>query len=243
MRILAIDTSTRIQAIALVDAGTQLARRHHIVRVNHAATLLRNIHDMLDQHSWTVADLDLVAVGVGPGSFTGLRVGLANAKAIARAAAAPIAGISSLEAVARPVCDVHDGFVVSAIDARRGEVYTQSYQSASGSYESISDSRTSTPGELRDHILELEGEAAVLVVGSGVQAFESDLGAWPDGVRVRALSGGWSSPSPFSIAMLGRSRVLENTPDDLNVLEPDYIRLSDAEISWNERNPPAQKGA
>jgi len=233
VRILSIDTSTRIQALGLVEDGRQLARRHHIVRINHAATLLHNISDMLEQHRWSMKDIDLVGVGIGPGSFTGLRVGLANAKALARAAHAHIAGISSLDALARPACDIHDGLVVAAIDARRSEVYSATYRGdGSGAFEKVVEARTIAPEELSKHIRELEGR--VLVIGNGIRSYANDLDHWRD-ERIRSLSNGWDSPSPFSIAMMAHSRLESEDVDDLITLEPNYIRLSDAEIAWRER--------
>ena len=84
MRALAIDTSTKAQSLALTDGDRVVARRITHVRTNHSESLLRNIDDMLAQARWGLSELDLVAAGLGPGTFTGLRVGLATAKALAR---------------------------------------------------------------------------------------------------------------------------------------------------------------
>lgn len=233
MRILSMDTSTRIQALGLVEDGRQIARRHHVVRTNHAATLLHNISDMLEQHRWATGELDLVGVGIGPGSFTGLRVGLANAKALARAARAEIVGISTLDALARPVCDVHSGLVFATIDARRSEVYSATYHSnGRGEFERIGEPRTIAPNALREEIL--GAEEAALVVGNGIRGYPDQLDTW-DREDIRSLSNGWDSPSPFSIAMMAAVQVESGKADDLVSLEPDYIRLSDAEIAWRER--------
>jgi tRNA threonylcarbamoyladenosine biosynthesis protein TsaB len=225
--ILSIDTSTKFQSLALVDDAIPLARRLHRIKLDHSDTLLHNVSDLLEQQRVAVADLSLVAVGLGPGSFTGLRVGLANAKALARAAGADIVGVSSLAAVARPSCYMHEGPVVVAIDARRSEVYTATYRGRGSDFEALDTARTARPDDLRAHILELAAGADVLVVGDGVRRYSEQLGAF-DHPRIRVLDGPWDPPSSVSIAFLGRSIVDTEGPHDLNTLEPDYIRPSDA---------------
>lgn len=225
--ILAIDTATRYQSLALVDGSDPVARRLHHIKLDHSDTLLHNISDMLDQHQVAVADLDLVAVGLGPGSFTGLRVGLANAKALARAADCAIVGVSSLAAVARPACYMHEGPVVAAIDARRGEVFTATFQGRGADFTRLDEERTARPEELRSAILEYADGAHTLVVGDGVRRFPDQLATF-DHARIRVLDAPWDAPSSVSIAFLGRALFDERGGDDLGLLEPNYIRPSDA---------------
>ncbi len=225
--ILSIDTSTKFQSLALTDGATPLARRLHRIKLDHSDTLLQNIGDMLDQQHVRVEDLSLVAVGLGPGSFTGLRVGLANAKALARAAGAAIVGVSSLSAVARPACYMHEGPVVAAIDARRGEVYSATYQGRGAEFKQLAEERTTDAKSLREHVLELAKDDPVLVVGDGVRRYTDQLGAF-DHSNVRVLDAPWDAPSSVSIAFLARSILESEGSSDINTLEPNYIRPSDA---------------
>lgn len=227
-RVLAIDTSTRIQALALVEGSEQLARRHHVTRGNHADTLLHNIHDMLTQHGWTVDALDLVACGLGPGSFTGLRVGLANAKALAFSAGADLAGVSSLAAIARPVTNVVEGPVLAAIDARRNEVFAGLYQADGERLVVLREECALGPDALAKWI---ESLGHVSVVGGGYQTY---FGQAPCGAA-RILGSGWDSPSPYSIATLGRLAAVSPSSSAFAALEPNYIRPSDAEANLAAR--------
>ncbi len=229
-KILAVDTSTKIQVLGLTIGTAQVARVQHKVRVDHSNTLLSNINAMLSQHGLKVQDLDLVACGLGPGSFTGLRVGMANAKAIARAADAPIVGVSSLAAIARPVAALHDGTIVSGIDARRGEVFAVAFDNE---MQPLDDEVAYTPDELHQMIEALAETTNVKLVGNGFRAHDS-LQNWAGNVEL--LDPAWDWPSPYSIAMMAKNRLEESGPDDLVSLEPNYIRPSDAEISWKKKS-------
>ena len=233
LKILSIDTSTRIQAIGLVHGTVQVARHHHLVPRDHSSTLLQNISTMLGQQGWSAADLDLVACGLGPGSFTGLRVGMANAKGLARAADAAIVGVSTLASIARPVAALHQGWVVSAIDARRGEVYAAVYR-VGNDIEIEHVDRAWQPEALASAIEDLSAQAPVCLVGDGFRAHSlfQDL----EDPQIKLLDAAWDSPSPFSTASIGRRIYQDRGGDDLVTLEPNYIRLSDAEISWQARS-------
>jgi len=224
--ILALDTSSRVQTLALVQGDTLLARRQHVANNNHAATLLHNISDIMTQHDMELGQLDLIVCGLGPGSFTGLRVGLANAKAIALSTGAGLVGISSLEAMARPVWSARKECVFALADARRGEVYLSAF---SRDFVALCPEVAITPS---DALLRIEARAhdePVSVVGSGLEAFKgvfADLGS-----NVSCFGEGWDCPSPFSLALLGRARAQESGTENWKVLEPNYIRPSDAKVS------------
>lgn len=235
-RILAIDTATRIQALALIEGDEQVARRHHSSPGNHADTLLHNINDMMRQQNWSIDDIDLVACGLGPGSFTGLRVGLANAKAIAVSANAVISGVSTLAAIARPVTALHSGPVVAAIDARRREVYVGVYQVGPNGFEAVQADTALGPDALLSLLDSLEDP---VIVGGGAQAYFK-AGQLPG--HIRSLGSGWDSPSPYSVGTLTRARVLSEGPGDLVTLEPNYIRPSDAEANLALRAQARQSG-
>ncbi len=224
-RILAIDTSSLVQTLALVEGETLLARRHHVAKSNHASTLLHNISDMLNQHDMTIRDLNLIVCGIGPGSFTGLRVGLANAKGIALATGAGLVGVSSLEAMARPVWAATRSTVVALADARRNEAYVATYDS---NFTRCHADRAMAPEDAVKHIQELAAKGDVAIVGSALRAYPH---AFQDLGDVRAFGEGWDCPSPFSLALIGRAQALEHGADAWSLLEPNYIRPSDAEIT------------
>ena len=226
-RILAMDTSTRAQSLALVEDDRVVARKV-TTTPNHATTLLRNIDDLMSGAGWKPADLRLVAVGLGPGTFTGLRVGLANAKAIARSAGAAIVGVDSMEALASPIAALVDGVVVTIADARRGEVYLAKYRARDGAVTTVAGAEAMLPERARESIAAESGP--LVLVGTGLRAF-AELTRWerPD---VRVLSSAWDAPSSVSIAILARRLLEYRGPDDLAALEPNYVRLSDAELNF-----------
>lgn len=228
MRILALDTSTKSQVLALVEGSDVVARRMGRVRVNHSETLLANIDDMLRQARWKRDGIDLVTVGLGPGTFTGLRVGLATAKAIARGGDSPIVGVSSLAATANPVTSLFAGTVVALCDARRGEVYCAAYRRTDEGLGCVETPRALAPDNVRTLVATFDGP--VTLVGNGLRAFE-ELQTWETS-DVQTLPQPWDGPSSVSIALLGLTTFRTDGPDDLAALEPDYVRLSDAEVNF-----------
>lgn len=231
MKTLAIDTSTNAQCLALTQGPELVARRLSFPRPNHSATLLSNIDDMLEQAGWRPTELELVAVGLGPGTFTGLRTGLATAKAIARSAQAAIVGISSLAATARPLTALFDGTIVAVCDARRGEVYCATFRADGGRLHSLTPATARTPTAVRALVESTSGP--VVLVGSGLRAF-SELTDWAR-EDIRVMAPPWDPPSSVSLALLAAERLATGGADDLAALEPDYVRPSDAEIHLQER--------
>lgn len=228
MRTLAVDTSTKAQALALTDGATVVARRLTRVKTNHSESLLANIDDMLRQAAWKPGDLELVCVGLGPGTFTGLRVGLSTAKALARATGAALVGVDSLAATANPITALFDGYVVSLVDARRGEVYLGVHHRTASGLACDHAAEAATPARVRAVVEELEGP--VVIAGGGLRAYP-ELLTWQRSDIV-CLPEPWDGPSSVSIAFLGARMFADRGPDDLAELEPNYVRLSDAEMNF-----------
>ncbi len=132
MNILALDTATAACSVALWGAGALRARRFAAMTRGHAEALLPMIEETMAEAGLAYADLDAVAVTVGPGTFTGLRVGLAAARGLALAAGVPVLGVTTLETLAHGLAPEASAgrVVVAALDARRGEVYVQQFDAA-----------------------------------------------------------------------------------------------------------------
>lgn len=228
-KVLALDTATRIQSLALLDGDTLLEHAQRRVQFNHGSTLLEHVSTMLEEHHLEVGELDLVAVGIGPGSFTGLRVGLAIAKSLARAESLPLVGASSLAALAHPVTLANPSAIICPVyDARRQEVFAGLYRQGAPA-EQLEDDQTIAPQALRDKILELSSDSPVILVGDGPRRY-AELRDW-GGADVRSLPGWADGPSAASVGVLGRHTVLTDGPDDLATLQPNYIRPTDAELN------------
>ena len=130
-KILAFDTSSRRGSVALLE-GRQLQAELKLHRLqNHSAHIIRSIDFLMNGLGWTLQDLNLVAVGIGPGSFTGIRVGMATGLGIAQSLSIPFVGISGLEALAYQA-DFLDGSIGVLLNAQRGQAYFTEYSSTGG---------------------------------------------------------------------------------------------------------------
>ncbi len=225
-RILAVETATRVQSVALIDGDELLEHRQRRVAYNHGSSLLKTIDTVFDGRDIELADIDLFAVGIGPGSFTGTRVGLADAKALSRAVETPIVGVSSLAALAYQPARISPGAtVIAAIDARRREVYAGAYRFEEGELKTVLDDRAASPDDWRTTVEEqLSGE--LIQVGNGVERYDV-LADW-ELANLDTIPTDLVAPSAVGVAQLGRHIALDEGPHDRVNLQPNYIRPSDA---------------
>ena len=218
--------------MALLDAGEVLAEHDEPSR-NHSRTLLPAIDRLLGRRGLGPADLEAVAVGIGPGSFTGVRVGLALAKTIAFGLGLPLAGVSTLRALAnnarvsgRAAAGVR---VCPVLDALKAEVYCTGYRQGPHGLEAIEEEAARDPRTWAEHLAAGDGDC--LLLGTGAQRYREvfaevlgDRAAIPadEGVhRVRAAG----------VGALAMERLQRGVHDDPRTLEPNYCRLSEAELA------------
>jgi tRNA threonylcarbamoyladenosine biosynthesis protein TsaB len=219
--VLALDTATSATAVALLGAGEPIELRDDPPlgqRPRHAQQLLPLAQQALDQVDASFADLARVVVGTGPGSFTGLRIGLATARALALAAGAELVGVSTLRVLARGA-DA-PGVVAPVLDARRGEVFVAAWE---GERERVS-----------PHALALDAVAALeprgwLGVGDGAVRFRSVLEQ--AGMSIPADHSPVHRVSATVLAQLGA----QADPVARTEVLPDYQRLPDAELTLRRR--------
>ncbi|MFB6262480.1 MAG: tRNA (adenosine(37)-N6)-threonylcarbamoyltransferase complex dimerization subunit type 1 TsaB [Bradymonadaceae bacterium] len=229
---LGIDTATPVQSIALMDGDRLIEDCRRRVEFDHSSSLLANLDDGFREHDWEPGDLDLIAVGIGPGSFTGVRIGLSLAKGIARGAEVPLVGVSSPGCQATSHARRSPGrYVCAAYDAQRREVYTGTFVHRRESDRTVPvvDDALVEPAELRARLERWadDEDRTITVVGNGTERFE-ELGRW-DRPDIRALPPADATPSGVDAIRLGRQAFDERGPDDLARLEPNYIRPSSAE--------------
>ncbi|MGO9410229.1 MAG: tRNA (adenosine(37)-N6)-threonylcarbamoyltransferase complex dimerization subunit type 1 TsaB [Spirochaetia bacterium] len=211
--VLALDTSTEVLAIAVARpaAWASLALRQGL---QHSPSLLPMVDQLLTRLDLTASDLDLVVCSLGPGSFTGIRIGLATALGIAGARGIPVVGVSTLDAIAEP-WQWHRGEVYPVVDARKGRIYTAAFSA----------------GTRRSEYLDLTpAELAVRM-----DAARDPLLAGPDAARIRAMMGRELVPcaellDPAALVRLGVSKFEKEGADPLP-LRPLYLRKSEAEIA------------
>jgi tRNA threonylcarbamoyladenosine biosynthesis protein TsaB len=230
MIFLAFDTSTERGAIGLsVRSGLVLVSSTETAR-HHGRDLIPQLAAILRETGKSVRDVDAFAVGLGPGSYTGLRVGVTAAKTLAYATGAALIGLDSLEAIARNAPD--DASRISVIaDAQRGQIYVAEY--ARDSLDRLFRTRPCQIEPLRAWLVRLE--PGTLVLGPGL-----------DSPRIRtALPAGFDFPDPAlnypvgdRLVDLARDTWSTGRRDDPWLLEPRYLRQSSAEEQWDSRNPP-----
>jgi tRNA threonylcarbamoyladenosine biosynthesis protein TsaB len=243
MLIAAVDSATLALSCALVEAGPGAPPR--VVAASeeraaqtgkgggHGARLPAALLELLTANGRALADVDGWAVGIGPGSFTGLRIGLATLKGIAYALRRPIAGASSLAAMAlAAVSDAPEGAVlVPLLDAKKGEVYAGFYRAVAGGVERVQPDADLSPAALaeRARALLATNGAAPLVFGEGLDAYAGALEG-----QVSRLATRISTPSAVAVATLAAPALLGATFDTqpLFALEPHYVRASEAEVKF-----------
>ncbi len=227
--ILGIETATNQVGCALGGVEGVLASFHSARDRRHAETLTPAIEFISKQARIEFGEISVVAVDIGPGLFTGLRVGIAAAKAIASALRVPMIGLSSLDLLAFPLRHA-DGLIVPVIDARRGEVFTSMYRQVPGGIQRVEPYRLTSPEELAGE-LQARTEPA-LIVGDGALRYRKLF----DDVRlVEVAECGFAYPSAAALVELAQPKALREEFVQPWELEPMYLRKSDAEINWDIR--------
>ena len=215
MRVLAIDTALAVCAAAVLDTARPGIRARESLPMlrGHAEALMPLIARVMHAAQLEFSDLDRIAVTVGPGSFTGLRVGIAAARGIALAAAKPAVGLSTLAAYAAPLIAKDDKVpVVAAIDARHDQVYLQIF--GSGGHTVIAPRIAPI-----DEAVRAANLGAVRIVGS---AAEQVAAAWPTGQPQPSLVEARAAPEIDWVARLGAASVGSAPP------KPLYLKAADA---------------
>ncbi len=237
MKILSMDTSSRTQTVALLDGGRVLAHLQRRVTFEHGSSLLTTCDQVLDEHGWTPKDLDLLVMGLGPGSFTGLRVGMATAKGLARGADIALVGASTLQSMAHRAALAHPGVpVCAAIDARKHELYAGVYTADdTGTLTTLTEEAAYTPTAFQEMIVTTHStHDHVVLVARQLDKYASEL-RLPDDHLIR-LDDRLAMVDGVSLALLGQHHFEQDGPADLVSLEPHYIRPSDAEIQLQRKN-------
>jgi tRNA threonylcarbamoyladenosine biosynthesis protein TsaB len=224
MKILAIDSSAISAGCAIVDDGNLIAESFVRVGLTHSETLLPMVSNTLANAKLTADDIDCYAVSSGPGSFTGIRIGVASVKGMAFASGTPCVGVSTLEAIAWS-CVAQDGVICAVMDARRQQVYNALFTSDGQDIVRICADRAVSIEELTEElknqqrIIHLAGDGAVLCYESMKQSL----------ANVRLIPEHLRYARGFGVAMAARKIIKENGAVPPEKLIPTYLRPSQAE--------------
>ena len=248
VKLLAIETATDlVGAAVLVDDGSTVERSHSGGRA-HAELLAPAIEEVCALAGCSLHDLDALAVDLGPGLFTGLRVGVGTAKALGQALGLGIIGVTSLDVLAAGAREaagvLRAARVVCIVDARRGEVFAAAYDfttSGTGNEPdpaAVRDDRAEalSPDDLVPWLDDLAVNGPVMVVGDGAVRFIDRLA--PRAQLDLGLAATVSAPSPAVLARLAARRLARgDLPHAAEDVVPEYRRHPDAKINWEERSP------
>ena len=227
MLLLAFETSAKAASVALFDGKTLLAEQYQNTGLTHSQTLLVMAEDILKQCGKTARDVQAVAVANGPGSFTGVRIGVAAAKGFAWGGEVPIYGVSTLEAMAMGL-GVHDGYICPVMDARRGQVYNALFYVNQGVLSRQTPDRAIALEDLKKELKTLE--KPIFLVGDGSILCYNTL---QNDVPHLILPPEWKMHQ--RAVGVGLAALTKESADDPAGLSPNYLRLSQAERERNEK--------
>jgi len=227
--ILGIDTATAQVSVAVGGHEGVLASTRSVRGRQHAETLVPSIEFVCRQARIELSEISVVAVDLGPGLFTGLRVGVAAAKAMAHALRVPMIGVSSLDLVAFPL-RFSSKLIVAAVDARRGELFTAFYRQVPGGIQRLTPHHVVSPDDLASELL-ATAEECVLVGDGAVRYREVFEGLH----KVEIIEEGLAYPAASSLVMLAHAQALREQWVKPWDLQPLYLRKPDAEINWQTR--------
>ena len=224
MLILAFETTAKAGSVALLEDGKLLAESYQNTGLTHSQTLMVMAEDMLKAAGKTMADVSAVAVAEGPGSFTGVRIGVAAAKGLAWGAELPCYGVSTLESMALTL-GAYQGYVCPVMDARRSQVYNAIFRAEGGKLIRVTEDRAIALADLKEELKKTE--KTIFLVGDGANLCYNTLKeevpnlVLPPEHRVHQRATG--------VAILAQRMAEESIAPSGGELAPNYLRLSQAE--------------
>ena len=234
MLILGIDTAAAPCCAAVYDTDKQQTLGSFVInnKLTHSVTLMPVVSDLLRNSGITTEDIDLFAVANGPGSFTGLRIGISAVKGMAFAVSKPCAAVSTLEAMAYNVA-MCDGIVCASIDARCNQVYTATFLNDNGTVTRLTDEECLKADELAARLSEYDGD--IILVGDGAQLVKKAAGEQGIDTRLAPDPLRFQTGYGVCLAAMNAERI---APEQLM---PMYLKLPQAQRELMAKNVDAYK--
>jgi tRNA threonylcarbamoyladenosine biosynthesis protein TsaB len=231
MKVLGIDTSTACGSVGLIDEEWVVSEYLLNASVTHSERLIKAIEVVLREARYSMEDLDGWAISLGPGSFTGLRIGVSTAKGLAFASRKPLAGASTLDVLASQISPTPYS-ICPILDARKGEVYTAFYRYTQDHLlKRLTTYHAMVPQDLVKNIKE-----PTIFIGNGIRTYGNYLQSSLSSLAI-------FPPYPLNVplgsmvAKLGRDLLRKGEYLDLSTFTPIYVRPSEAELKWQEMHP------
>ena len=224
MKLLAFETSAKAGSVALLEGSTILAESYQNTGLTHSQTLMTMAEDLLKSCGLAPSDVEAVAVANGPGSFTGVRIGVAAAKGYAWGGELPLYGVSTLEAMALQL-GIYQGYVLPVMDARRSQVYNAVFHCDAGNLTRCTEDRAISLAELGEEIknfkepIFLVGDGSILCYNTLKEAVPNLI--LPPEHRMHQRAAG--------VGLAAAAMIARGETGDAAGLQPNYLRLSQAE--------------
>ncbi|WP_429966734.1 tRNA (adenosine(37)-N6)-threonylcarbamoyltransferase complex dimerization subunit type 1 TsaB [Enterococcus sp. AZ058] len=232
MKTLAIDTSYQTLAVAVVDGQEVLGQSQTMAIKNHSTALMPAIDGLMQAVGMAPKELEQIVVAKGPGSYTGLRIGVTTAKTLAQTLNIPLIGVSSLKAVAANCVGVSQ-VIVPLFDARRQNVYAGAYQWHNGTLETRIKDQHISLSELLTQLKAVDGQE-VLFVGADTVKFKDMIEAELPTAHINQVSF-WNYPNGVVLAAIAKE---EAPVASIHDFVPDYLKLVEAEEKWLASHEP-----
>ena len=224
MKILALETSAKAVSAAVVENGKVLCSGYQDTGLTHSRTLMPIVEHILKNTDLTMSDIDVIAVSAGPGSFTGIRIGVSAAKGLAFAVDKPAIGVSTLAAMARNAAFA-DGLVVCAMDARRSQIYNAVFEAKDGRLTRLTEDRAIALADLAE---ELKADPRPkTIVGDGARLCFDFLQNTE--IPCRLAPAHLVMQNAMSVALEAEALAAEGALTDAQELQPVYLRPAQAE--------------
>lgn len=225
MKVLSIDTSNYVLGIGLLDGETVMGEYISNIKKNHSVRVMPAIQTLMDECSIKPGDLSKIVVAEGPGSYTGVRIGVTIAKTLAWTLNIPMSGVSSLEVAAASAGRYFDGYVSPFFDARRGQIYTGLYKYNDQVIQTAKEDQLVMSADWVRTLNEMDSR--ILFTSNDLHLHENvikaELGDKAVFAAITELN-----PRPAELAVLGKDK--ESV--DLHSFVPNYIRMAEAEANW-----------
>jgi tRNA threonylcarbamoyladenosine biosynthesis protein TsaB len=230
MNILGIDTSSIVASMAVLSEEKLVAEYTVNNKKTHSEKMMGVLDKVLEDSGFGLGDIDAIAVTKGPGSFTGIRIGMASAQGMAHALGIPIIGVNTLDGLAYNLLE-SESLLCPVVDAQRGDVYTSLYRFEGDELVRLWRYEIIDAEALREKLTSLGKKVKIL--GDGVPVLNKVLG---DPGKISPAHPVTMMPRASSVAALGLKQYIQGKVDDCFSVEPFYIRKSNAEEKWEERH-------
>jgi tRNA threonylcarbamoyladenosine biosynthesis protein TsaB len=231
LKILGIDTSTKFCNLGLIeDEDVLIEYTINGLKKKHSSILVPAIKELLKTIDLKMEEINGIAVSIGPGSFTGLRIGLGVAKGLSYACSLPLLGIPTLEAMAFPLASIPH-LICPILESKKDEIYDAVFRGGE-SLHRIMDYKCEDIQSLLVRLSPLKER--IIFLGDGIKKYRDDI-EFKIGKNALFIDSQINLPVATNIAFLGLNKLRKGEADDVSTLSPFYLRRSEAEIVWEKK--------